>query len=77
MPARSRALAGTLGHDAFGHDALGHDALGHDNDLSKPATPNQFDTSGFNHLLLPYSQVPKLDVAGSIPVSRSIFSIHH
>src|SRR6266404_7251932 len=26
----------------FGHDTLGHDTLGHINDLSKPATPNQF-----------------------------------
>src|SRR5579863_1393166 len=30
-------LGGTLGHDT-----LGHDTLGHDDDLSKPATPNQF-----------------------------------
>src|SRR5580658_7489881 len=30
-------LGGTLRHDT-----LGHDTLGHDNDLSKPATPNQF-----------------------------------
>src|SRR5208282_1982195 len=35
-------LAGRPGHDTLGHHTLGHVALGHVDDLSKPATPNQF-----------------------------------
>jgi hypothetical protein len=30
----------------LGHDTLGHGALRHEEDLSKPATPNQFGHGG-------------------------------